>query len=135
MTRQPLHLAATDVGRRPIDMEETTMSIQSLTRSGAATLAIAVALAAATLAPARAADSPCAAGIKATNNGPEAVMAGQGATSANGDQKAVPDGFGRLVTPDHGTTVPGTPSELAAEKKKGDQAANAGGAPSDLGCK
>jgi hypothetical protein len=102
-----------------------------LTRNGVSTLLISAALAAATLAPARAADTPCAA---KPSDSVSAPAQGSGST-AGADQKPVPDGFGREVVPGYGTTKPGTPSELAAEKKKGDQTANAGDAASKPECK
>ena len=107
------------------------MKLEILTRNGALTLAISAALATAMMAPARAADAPCTAPAK-----PADRTAAPGAGSATAaDQKPVPDGFGRNVVPGYGTTAPGTPSQLAAEKKKGDQSANAGDASSNSNCK
>jgi hypothetical protein len=110
-------------------MKESTMKLEILTHRGAATLLISAALAAATLAPAYAADTPCAAKPADSAGAPA-----QGSAAA-ANQKPVPDGFGREVVPGYGTTKPGTPSELAAEKKKGDQTANAGDAASSTNCK
>jgi hypothetical protein len=109
-------------------MEESTMSIRFLARGGTSAVVIAAALA---FTPAYAADNPC----KATTPSDSAQMPAQGSSTAAGDTKPVPDGFGRLVVPGYGTTKPGTPSELAAEKKKGDQTADANSAASDPTCK
>jgi hypothetical protein len=112
-------------------MEEMTMKLAILTRRGASTLAISAALAAAALAPARAADTPCTAQNKAGDNAASSPMSGSTADSS----KTVPDGFGRQVVPQYGTTAPGTPSQLSADKKKGEQTADAGAKASDPACK
>jgi hypothetical protein len=106
------------------------MSTLILTRGVASALMVAGALAAASLTPARAADTPCTAAAKPADSQTPA----QGSSTA-GDTKTVPDGFGHQVVPGYGTTAPGTPSQLAAERKKEDKTANAGNAAPDTSCK
>ena len=110
------------------------MNIHNLTLGGASALVIATILAGPMLAPAHAADTPCTAAKSSDNAGAPAQAPASGSSTTN-DQKPVPDGFGHLVTPGYGTTVPGTPSELAAERKKGDKTADAKDAASDPSCK
>jgi hypothetical protein len=113
-------------------MEESTMSIQFLKYSGASALVIAALVAGPMLVPAAAAESPCTAQTKSS----EAPAPATGSSSA--EQKTVPDGFGHQVVPGYGTTAPGTPSQLAAERKKGDDqvaAKDAKDAASDPSCK
>jgi hypothetical protein len=106
------------------------MNTVILTRSVASALIVAGALAASTLTPARAADSPCTAASKPADS----QMPGQGSSTA-GDTKTVPDGFGHQVVPGYGTTAPGTPSQLAAERKKDDKMASTQDATPDTSCK
>jgi len=106
------------------------MSTLILTRGVASALIVAGALAAATVMPARAADKPCTAAAKPADS----QMSGQGSSTA-GDTKTVPDGFGRQVVPEYGTTAPGTPSQLAAERKKDDKMANSQDTAPDTSCK
>jgi hypothetical protein len=106
------------------------MNTLILRRGVASALMVAGALAAATLTPARAADSPCTAAAKPADS----QTPGQGSSTA-GDTKTVPDGFGHQVVPGYGTTAPGTPSQLAAERKKDDKMANSQDAAPDTSCK
>jgi hypothetical protein len=115
-------------------MEESTMSIQFLKYSGASALVIAALVAGPMLVPAVAAESPCTAQTKSS----EAPAPAPATGSSSAEQKTVPDGFGHQVVPGYGTTAPGTPSQLAAERKKGDDqvaAKDAKDAASDPSCK